>query len=563
MTDIQLPGRKEFGHLTLLREPRSISSKEFNALAPGERLEIIRQARGSQKYALLVEAHDGEALVADMAAQELFLLIKEIGREDVGELIAWATAEQFTTFLDLDIWQGDQLDPVAMLHWLQLLLDAGEEKVMQLACQLDFELLVLMVKKFVNISRGPEDASDEDQGGQSASGYEVEYLDVEGGKVVGAFLDVLYRLDPQWAHNLLRTVRWEQDSLLEEEVFQGRCRRLEEFGFVDPIAAQALYAWLDPATFNPADYRKDSVPLPKDGAVSPGFLLTATSPQDLLAAVFAKGLSHEACWELSYLLNAVMSAERVEVGDPKQVQEALEQVYRCLNLALEHLCGSDDAGACELFGQLYLQPLFRLGFSLTLQLQRQAKPLQNSPLAPYFDPSGRALLQAVSGKKPQFWEGLSNPGLNGTRPFKTLDDLRRASLGLQRLEVQLALFSEDLPFSLAAAKDIDLSGCVPGQAADLKVSDLFLTALANRLLGRPFLPQPVPVAELAQLHQRICRQGRLGEDLHRDTVVWLESLRPGAGAFAEECLAIWDQEFCPLSPQNLDPRYLSGLIIRL
>lgn len=563
MSDIKLPGCKEFGHLTLLREPRRITSKEFNAFAPGERLEIIRRARGSQKYALLVEAHDGEALVAEMAAQELFLLIKEIGREDVGELIAWATTEQFTTFLDLDIWHGDQLDPVAMLHWLQLLLDAGEDKVMQLAYQLDFELLVLMVKRFVNISRGPEDASDDDQGGQPASGYEVEYLDVEGGKVVGAFLDVLYRLDPQLTHNLLRTVRWEQNSLLEEEVFQGRCRRLEEFGFVDPIAAQALYAWFDPATFSPADYRKDSVPLPNDGAVPPGFLLTATAPQDLLAEVFAKGLRPEECWELSYLLNAVLSAERVEVGDPEQVQAALEQVYRCLNLALEHLCGSDGAAACELFGQVYLQPLFRLGFSLTLGLQRQAKALLNSPLAPYFDPAGRALLQAVSGKKPQFYEGLANPGLKGSRPFKTLDDLRRATLGLQRLELQRALFGEDLPFSPAAAEDMDLNGCAPAQAEDLKLSDLFLTALANRLLGRPFLPQPIPVAELPQLHQRVCQQGRLGEHLRQETVLWLESMRPGAGAFAEECLAIWAEEFCPLSPQNLDPRFLSGLIIRL
>lgn len=563
MPDIKLPGRKEFGHLTLLRESRSITSKEFNALTPGERLAIIRQARGSQKYSLILEAHDGEALVAEMAAQELFLLIKEIGREDVGELVAWATTEQFTTFLDLDIWHADQLDPVAMLHWLQLLLDAGDEKVMQLTYQLDFELLVLMVKKFVNISRGPEDASDDDQGGQPASGYEVEYLDVEGGKVVGAFLDILYQHDPQLTHNLLRTVRWEQNSLLEEEVFQGRCRRLEEFGFVDPVAAQTIFSWLDPATFNPADYRKDSLPILSKEAVPPGFLLTATSPQDLLAEVFANGLSQEGGWELSYLLNAVMSADRVEVGDPAQVQAALEQVYRCLNLALEHLCGSDGAAAIEMFEQVYLKPLFRLGFSLTLQLQRQARPLRSSPLAPYFDAPGRTLLNALSGKKPQFYEGLANLSLGGTRPFKTLYDLRLTTLGLQRLELQLALFAEDLLFSLAAPEEIDLTGCVPGQAEELKVSELFLTALANRLLGRPFQPQPIPVAELPQLHQLICVDGRLGEDLRQETAVWLESLRPGGGAFAEECLAIWAENFCPMSLQDLDPRYLAGLIIRL
>lgn len=563
MPDIKLPGRKEFGHLTLLREPRSISSKEFNALAPGERLEIIRQAWGSQKYSLLVEAHDGEALVAEMAAQELFLLIKEIGREDVGELIAWATTEQFTTFLDLDIWQGDQLDPVAMLHWLQLLLDAGEEKVMQLACQLDFELLVLMVKKFVNISRGPEDASDVDQGGQPASGYEVEYLDVEGGKVVGAFLDILYRLDPQLTHNLLRTVRWEQNSLLEEEVFQARNRRLEEFGFVDPIAALALFSWLDPATFKPGDYRKDSLPLAADDTVPPGFVLTAASPRNLLAEVLANGLSREGCWELSYLLNAVMSADRVDVGDPQQVQTALDQVYRCLNLALEQLCGSDAAAATELFNQIYLQPLFRFGFSLTLTLQRQARPLRTSPLACCYDSADRHLLAALGGSKPQFYTGLAGVDLADIRPFQSRHELQLAAAALSRLELKVALLAQDLAFDPATLDGLDLTGCVPAQVGDLGLAELFLTALANRLLGRDFSPQPLPVADLPQLHRRVCRDGELRPDLRGETSAWLEGLRPGGAAIAEEWLEIWAEEFCPLSPQSIDPRFVGGLILRL
>jgi Family of unknown function (DUF6178) len=563
MPDIKLPGRKEIGHLTLLRESRRITAKEFNALAPAERLEIIRQARGSQKYQLLLEAGDGEALTTQMAAQELFLLIKELGREDVGELVAWASTEQFTTFLDLDIWRGDRLDPAAMLNWLQMLLDAGDEKVMELAYQLDFELLVLMVKKFVNISRGPEDASEDDQGGQPASGYEVEYLDLEGGKVVGALLDVLYQHDPQLTHNLLRTVRWEQNSLLEEEVFQARNRRLEEFGFVDPIEALAIFSWLDPATFDPEAYRKDALPLPGDGSVPPGFLLTAAAPRELLAEVLANGLSPEGCWELSYLLNAVMSADRVDVGDPAQVQAALDQVYRCLNLALEHLCGRDAVAATEVFHRLYLKPLFRLGFSLSLQLQRQAKPLRTSPPAPYFGAADRHLLTALGGAKPQFYTGLASPESSEIRPFKTLQELQLAAEALARLELQVALLTQDLAFEIQALDELDLSGCVPAQAADLRVSDLFLTALANRLLGRGFSPQPVPVAELPRLHGMVCQDGRLQQALVLETRAWLEGLRPGGAALAETWLAVWAEEFCPLAPEGIDPRFLGGLIVRL
>lgn len=563
MTDIRLPRRKEFGHLTLLRESRSISAKEFNALTPEDRLDIIRQSPGAQKYNLLLEACDAEALVAAMAAQELFLLIKELGREDVGELVAWATIEQFTTFLDLDIWQADHIHPPAILNWLQLLLDAGDEKVLQMAYQIDFDLLVLLVKKFVHISRGPEDASEDDQGGQPASGYEVEYLDLEGGKVVGALLDLLYQHDPQLVHNLLRTVRWEQNSLLEEEVFQSRNRRLEEFGFVDPNQALAVFSWLDPATFELEEYRKTSIPLPADGTVPPGFLLTAASPRNLMAEVLANGLSREASWELSYLLNAVMSADRVDVGDPLQVQSALDQVYRCLNLALEHLCGNDADRAIELFDQIYLQPLFRLGFSLTLRLQRQARPLRTSPMAAYFNSADRHLLTALGGAKPQFFTGLSGSDFADIRPFRTLDELQLAQSALSRLELQLALLTRDLALEIEALDALDLSGCIPAQVADLRVSELFLTALANRLLGREFSPQPVPVADLPRLQQLVCQQGALRQELHTETAAWLEGLRPGAAALARVWLGIWDEEFCPLDPDSLDPRFFSGLIVRL
>jgi hypothetical protein len=37
----------------------------------------------------------------------------------------------------------------------------------------------------------------------------------------------------------------------------------------------------------------------------------------------------------------------------------------------------------------------------------------------------------------------------------------------------------------------------------------------------------------------------------------------GAGQFADFCLDIWQEEFCALKIEQVDPRYLSGLIMRL
>ncbi|NIQ94228.1 MAG: hypothetical protein GWO11_00330, partial [Desulfuromonadales bacterium] len=97
----------------------------------------------------------------------------------------------------------------------------------------------------------------------------------------------------------------------------------------------------------------------------------------------------------------------------------------------------------------------------------------------------------------------------------------------------------------------------------LKLSDFFLTALANRLLGRDFTPEPLPVKDLPLLHEKITRNGRLDADLRRETVRWAEELVPTAGDFVDFSLDVWHKEICPLKPEQLDPRFIGGLIIRV
>jgi hypothetical protein len=50
--------------------------------------------------------------------------------------------------------------------------------------------------------------------------------------------------------------------------------------------------------------------------------------------------------------------------------------------------------------------------------------------------------------------------------------------------------------------------------------------------------------------------------LQETTAGWLESLENGGGNFADFCLEIWAEEFCPLKPDGLDPEYVGGLLIR-
>jgi hypothetical protein len=329
------------------------------------------------------------------------------------------------------------------------------------------------------------------------------------------------------------------------------------------LAARGVYAWLDPEQFEYRPGAKRPFASGEETAAPPGFFLAAGQPRDLLAEVLAAGIDQSTTWELAFLVNKVMMADRVDVGDLREVQTATETVYRYLNLALEHLSANDATVAARLLDGSYLEELFRVGFSLTLRLQRRAAALTTGAIRPYLAGPFRGLVEALGRPRPKLFEGLERADRGGERPFAGRRDLDLAAAWLDRLEVQRRLFEELLPWPLPAPQTLDLSGCLPATPGALTLAEFFLTALANRLLGRPFAPEPVPQRELVTLQRQVCHQGRLAASLREETRALLEALAPGAGAFGEDCLDRWDQEFCPLAPDRLDPRFLGGLIVRL
>ncbi|MDO3376927.1 DUF6178 family protein [Geoalkalibacter halelectricus] len=554
----------EGGTERALRPRPTSATAEFNALTVEERLRLVRNVSGKQKYQLLLNARDCEELVRRLPSQEVYLLIKELGVEDCVELLAMATTEQMTTFFDLDLWQGEELMPQPTLEWLAMLLETGERKVVETAREMDFELLTLMLRKFIVITRGLESLVDEDAlaDGRSERIYEMDFVDSESAKIIGHFLDILYRHDRDFYLLLMETVRNEADSSLEDFAYQGRSARLQDRGFPDPFEALGVFAYLAPASFSMEARAKIPFRAAEEGAEAPGFVL-AVPPANLLGEILARGLEPDACWELTYLLNKVMIAERVDVGDLAQVQQAMQQVYRYLNIALEHLAGKDLDQAIRYFDNAYLEYLFRLGLSLTLDLKKRAEALRGAPPAFYLDGPFRALLEALCRKRPMLYEGALDVHRAGERPFAAVEEVHLCARWLERIETQVRLFDGRLGFVLPDPSTWDLSGCVPENPEDVGLSDLFLTTLANRLLGGEAAPCALGRDDLARLWSLVTEEGRIKPRVREESRAWAEGLAPGAGEFADYCLDLWEEGLCSLEPRDLDPRFVGGLILRL
>jgi len=489
---------------------RNFSPSQFAALSRSEQLELLLPLPARQKVNLLLDLADGDELLDELPPQDLYLICKELGPDQLPELLGMASAEQWTALFDFDCWEGDRFDAAKARTWLAVLLEGEEDEVVATLRRMSFELLVLMVQREVTILSGPEEIEEDDvriAAMNRDGGYQLQFRDEAGAKLFGMLLDLLFRYEGELFRVLLEAVRAEGESLLEEAVYHERSNRMLDQGIPDPLAALDVYAWLDPERFNTAG--KERGPLGGEGGAVSGQLLQLAQGRGLTGRILAAGVDGKTAWELACLLNKVLMADRVELGNLEEVRAAAERTFGILDLALEYLAGDDPRKAAEVLCANYAELLFRLGFSLTLRLQQRAKAVQKTAIGPYLDPPFRVLLEALLQRRPWFPESLMQPERGGRRPFAALREVQLVEKWLERCEVITRLFEEHFPFPLPAPAQWELDGCHPGQGSELTLSTIFLTALGNQLLGREFAPLPLAVTELAELQQMITQHGRL------------------------------------------------------
>jgi len=535
---------------------RKITPAEFAARPVAEQLDMLRCLDARQKIRLLIDAPNGAELMANLPAQEVYLLVMERGPEHLPELLSLATPEQWEAFFDLDCWTGDEFNATQARKWLATLLENGEGEIYAVLKEMNFEQLILMFKHEVEVLSGPESIHDDDKRVEAAhrdGGYELKYRDENGAKLFGRVLDILHYYEAELFFYLLEAVRAETLGLIEESVYQQRVGRLLDMGIPEPSSAGKVYAWLDPEAYRQSPPAKLAAGVPRECA--PGFMLSLTRPKGLLADLLAFGLDENRAWELANLVNKVLVADRVAMGDLEAVAAVIARVNACLNLALEWLAGEDVAAARRHLEDARCEDLFRIGHSLTVKLQGRARILRKSTIAPYLEEPFRDFLTALDRKVPQYYLGLDNFERTGARLFERLVDIERVSAWLDLIEVQRCLFEDQLGFVLPDPESVDF-----GEEPSL--ADIFLTALANRLLGRTFAPIPLAEEELPGLHGMVAQGGGVNPVLRAETVKWLEKLVPGGGRFADYCMDCWQDEFCAVRFDQVDPRYVGGLILR-
>ena len=222
------------------------------------------------------------AAVQELEAPALHALIRHVGLEDCGELVALATREQITKVFDDDLWKSRapgedaRFDVKRFALWLDVLVEQGARLAVEKFCELDEDLLTLALSKLVfviDIDRlavrmantvgpdGQEQAEHLEKLLESTLYHEFERYRVIA-RDVDAFdsiLTVMLELDNLDYETLVRLLERCADisneyigdngglinvlsagEVVEEDVAGERDDRRERAGFVSPSSAVAF-----------------------------------------------------------------------------------------------------------------------------------------------------------------------------------------------------------------------------------------------------------------------------------------------------------------------------------
>jgi hypothetical protein len=570
----------ETSPVLLSGDPQQIQ-KVFNSLPVDQQVGIVLEARGKERLRALFFSNNPKDLVEKLPELEIFLTVKEVGRSDAIDLVTLTTPEQFQYLLDLDLWKKDRLDPDKVVHWLEILLESGEERVVEFIRSSDPEFLCLLLIAFLHITKfegDPTELMDRTHPFTLDREYFITFRKPDTRPVFQPFLEILYRYDSDTYRRLMESLLGELESDIEETAYRFRNARLADFGFPDVEQALEIYRFVDPGAVP-----VEEAPQVKASDVSekpqPTFYLTARGDgpffSEVLSRVADPLVQDRLKGELAGLCNKAMVAESIDLFDVGDMEWVIKKVFHYLNLGLQGLSGKEEGRAVRILHAVSLQRIFQSGVGATLLMRKKAEALLKGPWfngdrknLRFLDSIDREIVEGVLKRKPGFYR-------NGVvDDFRNLQDLKEVEDVLERIDVVVTTLGEKLNLTPEKAREQGWVSDHADMEKDIPLSTFFLTATANRVLNGRFEMKAIDKSRLKELfsimfEQDEQRRGKLRMEIRQDVSEWLESTVEDDERKRQHLLAFWDfckdvleGDFGRIPPgQDVDPRFVRALVI--
>jgi hypothetical protein len=533
-------------------------------------------------------------MVQSMAEEDLHLLIRAVGPDDALPLIGLASNEQWQYLLDIELWQRDHLDPLAVTQWYDRLLKADPDRFTHWIAHEQREAFehYLFGNIELRVREYEEDPSEMGDGFYSED--QVHYIRLRPYPASDEspaasqeprdqlITDLLKRISV-YDYPLYQTLLLESSSVIpaevEEELLRLRNQRLAEKGFLPFEEAVGVYQPLDldallqrrPKIPNAGGRPVESYPLRVAPAAAPP---QADYFQRTLASIQDEVLLQQLEAEFAALCNQVIVADQLQIAEKEVLSHVVAKVSGFISIGLEH---ADDQArtkapysGANLVQRYLLADLFRVGYGCVLALKWQADRWRRQSwfnkigLKPVF--WGEAWLGVLGGlliKKPLYYDNYARGKLY--RNFTALTEIHRSRRVLEQImawDDLLALMGVELP---------------PLSATPLLTChNLVLTMWANHCLDGAAAPgsaHPLALERFKLFFNQLWEDGpeprRIKKQLREAFLGWLaqrggltpQEISQRMGSSLEELFIQLENELGTVSAARINPRHIQLFLL--
>ncbi len=436
-----------------------------------------------KRLEIILEDKNYKKLVKKLDPIFLITTINEIGSSDCLELIEALSSKQVQAIIDFSAWQEDQINLSKVGEWLKLLFESGHQSALEQIHKLDREFLGLVFKKACHIY----DLSTGEEPDEYSNLYSVcpdgrflicfsDHKELEDlGRVLHLFLENLYGIDMTFALNLLEDIKYDQESLLEEEAYKFRNHRLADFGVLSREENLILLAEITP---------KLLTKLPSNKALTSSSLTKFSNPApDKYIFLKAALLNLEAS-EVTYFQDLIShlglnfhSLLSQDFDDREKIKESLVYTSFLIDLGLWRISKGDIKAAQQNLLDYGPKQLLRLGRSILTTLRKSSFAMLNDDnllLNKAFecaDSPLREVAKAVCSKEPLYYEGLLDARKLTAGYFNSHEQLQASIIALKELRNRSLILG---PKCLGITKENTI----------LNHSTMFARVIINRFLKK-------------------------------------------------------------------------------
>ena len=357
-----------------------MNKDQFEELDPQEQARVFYQSSFRERGDLFPYCHQPDALTRSLSPEELYLLTRELDRDELTEVIRFANLEQLFFLSDIDCWKKDRVSGKRFAGWLRALIGAGSQNFVRWFDEMDYEMVVTGFKKMIKVVKPEwEYALDEVLGDSPYFTLDnMYYILVEEDDLepVKQAMEKIYEHHRGKYVALLEGILNELDDEIEEEAYRRREMRLAEHGFPDPERARHIYHPITREDFEKFPLKErvpDSEPTaiahyPSAWSESRLFLDDGLALLQEDGGEVLEGVREELMW----LSNKVVACEGIDLSSEERVRRGVERARHMVNLGLEDLSCGDAAKARDILKQRWLEIIFRWGAGVLQGLREEA-----------------------------------------------------------------------------------------------------------------------------------------------------------------------------------------------